>query len=136
MSEPQEEEDEKVRADLQALARHVDHQLPYGWGFVVLAFPFGAGVRMNYISNAQRADIVRAMYEFIEATKGKWAEHEGEQSAAAEDEQLGRARQRIAGLERLSVRAADALEQFDLGKAHLGPCPVCKLIAELRRAAE
>src|SRR4029077_16806737 len=78
MSTPQEAEDAKVVKDLQALARHVDRQLPYGWGFVVLAFPFGAGSRMNYISNANRADIVRAMYEFIEATKGKWAEHQPE----------------------------------------------------------
>jgi hypothetical protein len=99
MSTPQEEEDAKVRADLQALGRHVDHQLPYGWGFVVLAFPFGAGGRMNYVSNAQRADVVRAMYEFIEATKEKWAEHEPDLGAAAEDEQLGRLRQRIAELE-------------------------------------
>jgi hypothetical protein len=95
---PQEQEDEKVRADLGALGRHVDHQLPYGWGFVVLAFPFGADGRMNYVSNANRADIVRAMYEFIEATKGKWGEHVPE-GAAAEDEELGRARQRIAELE-------------------------------------
>jgi DNA repair exonuclease SbcCD ATPase subunit len=36
----------------------------------------------------------------------------------------------------LCTRAADALEQFDLGKAHLGPCPVCNLIAQLRKAAE
>jgi hypothetical protein len=97
---PQEQEDAKVRADLQSLARHVDRQLPYGWGFVVLAFPFGAGGRMNYVANALRVDVVRAMYEFIEATKEKWAEHEPEMSAAAEEEQLGRARQRIAELER------------------------------------
>jgi len=103
---PQEQEDQKVRSDLQALARHVDKQLPYGWGFVVLAFPFGAGGRMNYVANAERADVVRAMYEFIEATKGQWAEHEPEVSAAAEDEQLGRARQRIAELEEELRKAA------------------------------
>jgi hypothetical protein len=97
---PQQKEDAKVRADLQKLARLVDSQLPYGWGFVVLAFPFGAGGRMNYIANAERVDVVRAMYEFIEASKGQWAEHEPELGAAAEDEQLGRARQRIAELER------------------------------------
>ena len=97
---PQEKEDAKVRADLQKLAKLLDAQLPYGWGFVFLAFPFGAGGRMNYIANAARVDVVRAMYEFIEATKGQWAEHEPELGAAAEDEQLGRARQRIAELER------------------------------------
>src|SRR5258708_34147294 len=96
----QEQEDEKVRRDLQALGRHVDHQLPYDWGFVVLAFPFGAGGRMNYISNADRIDVVRAMYEFIEVTKDKWGEHVPE-DAAAEDEELSRARQRIAELERI-----------------------------------
>jgi|ERR1700730_1452710 hypothetical protein len=97
--DPQEQEDKKVRADLQRLAKLVDSQLPYGWGFVVLAFPFGAGGRMNYVANADRADVVRAMYEFIEATKQKWAQDEPELSSAAEDEQLARARQRIAELE-------------------------------------
>lgn len=90
---PQESEDQKVRADLQALARHVDHQLPYGWGFVVLAFPFGAERRMNYVANAERADVVRAMYEFIEATKEKFGEHVAEEGAAAEDSELARLRQ-------------------------------------------
>src|SRR5258707_11493921 len=100
MSTPQEQEDTKVRADLQALGRHVDRQLPYGWGFVVLAFPFGEGGRMNYIANAERSDVVRAMYEFIEATKGQWGEHQPEEDEAKYDERLGRAQQRIAELER------------------------------------
>jgi hypothetical protein len=141
---PQEQEDGKVRADLGALGRHVDHQLPYGWGFVVLAFPFGAGGRMNYVSNAQRSDIVRAMYEFIEATKGKWGEHEPEQSAAASDEQLGRARQRIAELEGilqpLLTRAADALEGWPRTRHDekwIWPFEAhAKLIDELRKAAQ
>jgi hypothetical protein len=130
MSSPQEQEDQKVRADFQALARHVDKQLPYGWGFVVLAFPFGAGGRMNYISNADRPDIVRAMYEFIEATKDKWGEHVPE-GAAAEDEEIGRARQRIAELEGLLKKAADALktavalEKQAQQLSETGHCPVC-----------
>jgi hypothetical protein len=132
MGTPQEQEDQKVRADLKALGRHVDRQLPYGWGFVVLAFPFGADSRMNYISNAQRADVVRAMYEFIEATKEKWAEHEPNIGAAAEDEQLGRARQQIAELKRLLTRAADALEW----PGQLLQSDFRKLIVELRKAAE
>lgn len=96
---PQEEEDAKVKGDMQKLARFLDLQLPYGWGFVFLAFPFGEGGRMNYVANADRPDVVRAMYEFIEATKEQWAEHEPPVSSAAEDEQLARARQRIAELE-------------------------------------
>jgi hypothetical protein len=109
---PQEEEDAKVRNNLHQLARSVDRQLPYGWGFVVLAFPFGAGAQMNYISNAERADVVRAMYEFIEATKGRWAEHVPEQSAAAEDEQLARARQRVAELEGILREAKEVIESL------------------------
>lgn len=97
---PQEKDDVKVRSNLQAIARIVDKQLPFGWGFIILAFPFGEGGRMNYVSNADRPDVVRALYEFIEATKEGWAEHEPPIGAAAEDEQLGRARQRIAELER------------------------------------
>lgn len=112
---PQEEEDAKVVKDLQALARHVERQLPYGWGFVVLAFPFGAGGRMNYIANAQRGDIVRAMYEFIEATKDKWGEHVPEESAAALDEQLGRARQRIAELEGDLRQAVEVITELRKG---------------------
>lgn len=97
---PEERDDAKVRADLQALARHVDRQLPYGWGFVVLAFPFGEGGRMNYVANADRPDVVRAMYEFIEATKGEWGEHVPE-GAARDDAELGRLRQRVAEMERI-----------------------------------
>jgi len=88
----QEQEDEKVRSDLLA-----------------------------HISNAQRADIVRAMYEFIEVTKEKWAEHVPE-SAAAEDTELGRARQRIAELEGILAR--------------LNPTNLADLIWILDRAAE
>jgi hypothetical protein len=109
---PQETEDAKVRNDLQQIARSVDRQLPFGWGWVVLAFPFGAGGRMNYVSNARRPDVVRAMYEFIEATKAKWGENVPEDSAA-EDEQLGRARQRIAELEGYLVQATIALREAD-----------------------
>jgi hypothetical protein len=70
------EEDAKARANMQAIARSVKRQLPDGWAFVVLAFPFGSGGRMNYVANADRVDVVRAMYEFIEATKQQWARHE------------------------------------------------------------
>jgi hypothetical protein len=114
-----EDELEQVRRNLQEIAKYVDRQLPYGWGFVVLSFPFGADARMEYVSNAQRADVVRAMYEFIEATKGKWAEHVPEESAAAEDEQLGRARQRIAELEGYLVKAAELLRAADAEIAKL-----------------
>jgi hypothetical protein len=95
-----EREDKKVRERLQGLAQYVEDQLPEKWGFVVLAFPFGHGGRMNYVTNADRPDVVRGMYEFIEATKEKWGEHIPA-GAAAEDTELARLRQRVAELERL-----------------------------------
>ena len=95
---PQEQEDAKVRSDMQRLAKHLDSQLPYGWGFVFLAFPFGQGGRLNYVANADRPDVVRVMYEFIERSKEQFGEHLTEEGAAAEDEALGRYRQRIAEL--------------------------------------
>jgi hypothetical protein len=95
-----EKEDEIVKANLPRIAKWVDAQLPIGWCFVVLATPFGKDGRLNYISNAERADVIRLMYEFIEATKAKWGEHQPPMGAAAEDEQIARLRQRVAELER------------------------------------
>lgn len=119
---PQEQEDAKVRADLQRLAKLVDSQLPFGWGFIVLSFPFEAGGRMNYVSNAERADVVRALYEFIETTKNQWMEHEPPLGAAAEDEQLARARQRIAQLEGQALNATNLKDLdylLEIAQAHL-----------------
>jgi hypothetical protein len=96
---PEEKEDQQVRARMQRLGNLIDKELPYGWGFVMLAFPFGKDGRMNYVSNAEREDVVRSMYEFIDASKERWAEHQAEPDSAAEDEQLARARQKVAELE-------------------------------------
>jgi hypothetical protein len=114
-----EDELKQVRQNLQGMGRYIDKQLPYRWGFVLLTFPFGADGRMEYVSNAQRADVVRALYEFIEITKGKWAEHVPEESSAAEDEQLGRARQRIAELEGYLAQAAEVIREADAEIAKL-----------------
>jgi hypothetical protein len=113
---PQEREDEKVRADLKAMANFIDKLLPYGWGFVVLAFPFGEGGRMNYIANAKREDVVRTMYEFIEATKEKFGEHVAHTSDAAEDSELGRLRQRVAELEHEMREAGKIIAGFIAGE--------------------
>lgn len=45
----------------------------YGYGFTLMIFDLNAtnGGRMNYISNAQRADMVTAMKEFIAADEGR-----------------------------------------------------------------
>jgi len=96
-------QDQQVRQKLKSIAQWVDSQLPYGWGFVVLAFPFGADGRMNYVANAQRADVVRAMYEFIQRSKEEaWGTHvadEMEAGSQAQDELVGRLRQQLAALE-------------------------------------
>jgi len=94
-------ENDQVRARMQKFGRLIDRDLPFGWGFVILCFPFGEG-RMNYVSNAKRADVVRAMYEFIAATKeGPWASElpEMEAGTQAGDELIGRLRQQVAALE-------------------------------------
>jgi hypothetical protein len=66
----------------------------------VIRYLFG---RMNYVANAQ--------YEFIEATKAGWGEHVPE-SAAAEDDELARLRQRVAELEGLLQDALNAIKQL------------------------
>jgi hypothetical protein len=44
-----------------------------GFGFTLLVFDFNAlnGGRMNYISNAQRPDMIAAMKEFIAADEAR-----------------------------------------------------------------
>jgi hypothetical protein len=130
---PQEAEEAKVVSDMQKLGRFVDAQLPYGWGFVVLAFPYGEGGRLNYIANAERNDVVRAMYEFIEQTRESWGEQEPELSESALDTRLGRAMHESARLRALCTRAADALKSNQFDK--YSPIGVA-LITELRKAAQ
>lgn len=55
----------EVREQMNDVARAIDGALPAGKGFVLLVFDFGDGGFMNYISNSERADMVRAMKEFI-----------------------------------------------------------------------
>lgn len=48
-------------------------------GFVLLVFPFGEPVKVNYISNAKREDMLAAMKEFIARAEGRYHETEGVQ---------------------------------------------------------
>jgi|GEM_PF-2509148 len=61
--------DDPIQADLvermNALAFLLEEEALPGWGFALLVFPFGKEGRMNYISNAERSDMVKAMKEFI-----------------------------------------------------------------------
>lgn len=56
---------------MNALARLLSDALK-PFGFALLVFPFGDNPkgRMNYISNAQRADMIIAMKEFIARSEG------------------------------------------------------------------
>jgi hypothetical protein len=70
-----------TRNRMQDVARSVASILPPGSGFVVLAFDFdkpgkGPTGRLDYVSNAQRPDICRAMIEFIQKTVSSFGEHE------------------------------------------------------------
>lgn len=89
-----------VNVQMDKIGKLVDRELPIGWFFVVLAGAFGKDSRTVYVSNASRPDVIRLMYEFIETTKERYGEHIADLGAAAEDEQIGRLRQRVAELER------------------------------------
>lgn len=62
---------EVIKGTMPTIAKKVDDELPEGFGFCVLVFPFGKTEdgQMMYISNADRLDIVKAMEEWIEKTK-------------------------------------------------------------------
>jgi hypothetical protein len=57
-------------ADLEATCRSIGRTiagvLPDGAGFTLVLFDFGADGNMTYLSNAQRADMVRMLEELIE----------------------------------------------------------------------
>ena len=68
---------EAAREKMQVIAKFTDGLLPPDWGFVVLAFPFSEseGRRLDYVSNADREDVIKAMYEFIAETEKNWGKH-------------------------------------------------------------
>lgn len=49
--------------------RYLDEKFPKGTGLTLLAFDFGGGGHMSYVSNAQRADMIKAMEEHLEHLK-------------------------------------------------------------------
>lgn len=74
-AKPDGAKDENTRAVMQRIARLVDEELPHGWGFFVMCFPFNDGQgRMNYASNARRENVHELMREFL-AKGGATFEH-------------------------------------------------------------
>ncbi len=69
------QDEEIVKSKLQKIARKVDNELPEDFGFIVLTFKFNEKpdtAQMMYVSNANRDDVVKAMDEFIQKTKGNY----------------------------------------------------------------
>lgn len=63
---------------MQKLARYVDSQLPRRTVFFIMVIPLDdPNKRAEYVSNAQRNDIVTSMMEFIQRSqeKGFWGQH-------------------------------------------------------------
>jgi hypothetical protein len=61
-------DDEDKKRALRTIGVLIDGEVPVGMGFAVLLFDFGPGGALYYISNAERADMITAMKEFI----AKW----------------------------------------------------------------
>ncbi len=68
--------DEKAKNKMQQIAKDIKSQLPEGMGFALLAFDFGnkPDRRVNYVSNANREDIVKVMKEWIQKTENHFGE--------------------------------------------------------------
>jgi hypothetical protein len=65
-----------TRDRLQETAAMISTILPPHTGFVLLAFDFKTGGRMEYVSNGRREDVIKAMKEFIDhATAENFGRH-------------------------------------------------------------
>jgi len=76
---PENAKDDNARESMQAIGSSVYELLPTGWGFFVLCFQFGdAPGRMNFVSNANRENVLAVMKEFLlksgKSTAGTHAE--------------------------------------------------------------
>lgn len=70
----------KYREGMNALATHLDHAFngddrPRKIGFVLLMAEFGQieGGRVNYISNADRQDIIAMLKEWLARAEGRYS---------------------------------------------------------------
>lgn len=54
---------EEAERGMQSIARVVGNMVPEGYGFAVLVFSWGEQGFMNWVSNAQRTDMVKALRE-------------------------------------------------------------------------
>jgi hypothetical protein len=59
----------QVRLLLESQARRLAEGCPAGVGFALMIFDFGEGGNMAYVSNAERADMIRALEELLQKLK-------------------------------------------------------------------
>ena len=57
---------DEIEKTLRDIAQRIGGALPSGWGFALLIFTFGKDGKMTWISNADRADMILALQEFIQ----------------------------------------------------------------------
>lgn len=57
---------EEAERKMQSIARTVQGMIPQGWGFAVLCFSFGEKGFMNWVANAQREDMIKALREMAD----------------------------------------------------------------------
>lgn len=75
----------EVAAKMNAFGRVIEEMLndkgEKTWGFALLVFRFDVRLesRMNYLSNAERVDMLTAMKEFIARNEGMVVEPQGKQ---------------------------------------------------------
>lgn len=75
--------DEYTKDKMQQVGAYVDDQLPIGWGFCLVCFPFGFADRCVYVSHGSRNDILRALREYLQKTEKRFTESEKEAIAEA-----------------------------------------------------
>ncbi len=56
----------EVRKQMQELGDVLGAALPRGYGFALLVFDLDSSGFMNYISNADRGDVKKALREFVQ----------------------------------------------------------------------
>lgn len=58
--------DANVVTHLQSIARMVDEELPEGFGFILMAFPFGDKEgRINYVAKCNRDDAINVLKSWL-----------------------------------------------------------------------
>lgn len=61
----------KIEKRLRPAIRHVEAELPKGWGCAIVTFTYGEGGYLTYIANAEREDMIRALRECASTIEAK-----------------------------------------------------------------